>query len=123
MFRTTRGDLQGGHDEELLLWKTIDLSFSTYSFFVEGVGSIIGKIGPCRKLVSDEETLLELWQGESDFIWVNQVSLFSPPWMNHQGKYLMEPLSKIILRNTKRDSPFYEFVTETGQIYTSVQTS
>lgn len=123
MFRTTREDLQGRPDEELLLWKTIDLSFSTYSFFVEGVGSINGKIGPCRKLVSDEETLLKLWQGESDFILVNQVSLFSPPWMNHQGKYLMEPLTKIILRNAERDPPLYEFVTETGQIYTSVQTS
>ena len=122
MFRTTRRDLQGGPDEELLLWKTIDFSFSTYSFFVEGVGSINGKIGPCRKLVSDEETLLELWLGESDFL-VNQVSLISPPWMNHQGQYLMEPLTKIILRNTKRDPPLYEFTTETGKIYTSAQTS
>ena len=122
MFRTTRGDLQGGPNEELLLWKTIDLSFNTYSFFVEGVSSINGKIGPCRKLVSDEETLLELWLGESDFL-VNQVSLISPPWMNHQGQYLMEPLTKIILRNTERAPPLYEFVTETGRIYTSVQAS
>ncbi|PAA25790.1 hypothetical protein CJU77_01210 [Pseudomonas fragi] len=122
MFRTTRGDLQGGPDEQLLHWKTVDLSFSTYSFFVEGVSSINGKIGPCRKLVSDEETLLELWLGESDFL-VNQVSLISPPWMNHQGQYLMEPLTKIILRNTERAPPLYEFVTETGRIYTSVQAS
>ena len=123
MFRTTRGDLQDGPNEELLLWKTIDLSFNTYSFFVEGVGSINGRIEPCRKLVSDEETLLELRQGESDFILVDQVSLLSPPWMKHQGQYLMAPLTKIILRNTKGDPPLYEFVTETGQIYTSVQTS
>ena len=72
--------------------------------------------------MSDEETLLELWLGESDFL-VNQVSLISPPWMNHQGQYLMEPLTKIILRNTEREPPLYEFVTETGRIYTSVQTT
>lgn len=124
MFRTSENQLQGRFkmpDENLLLWKSVTLIHNQYSFLVEGMGFVDGAFGPSVRLVSDAETVQEIYSsGDSEFLAVTRVYLISPPWMNRQGERLMEPLSEIILQRSDKKSAIYEFVTMAGQTYTSV---
>lgn len=124
MFRTSESQLQGRFkmpDENLLLWKSVDLSHNQYSFLIEGVGFFDGTPGPSMRLVSDAESVQAICSsGDSEFHAVTRVYLISPPWMNRQSERLMEPLSEIRLQSSDKERPIYEFVTMAGQIYTSV---
>ncbi|UCP11702.1 hypothetical protein K5R88_08825 [Pseudomonas sp. MM213] len=124
MFRTNESQLQGKFkmsDENLLLWKSVDLSHNQYSFLVEGVGFFDGAFGPNVRLISDTETVQTICSsGDPEFLAVTKVYLISPPWMNRQGERLMEPISEIRLTNPGKEPPIYEFVTVAGQTYTSV---
>ena len=108
-------------DENLLLWKSVDLSHNQYSFLVEGVGLFDGVFGPNVRLVSDTESVQTICSsGDSEFLAVTKVYLISPPWMNRQNERLMEPLAVIRLQSSDKKPPIYEFVTMAGQTYTSV---
>ncbi|GAB6405514.1 hypothetical protein [Pseudomonas sp. MHK4] len=124
MFRTNESQLQGRFkmpDENLMLWKTVDLSHNQYSFLVEGVGLFDGAFGPNVRLVSDTESVQTICNsGDSEFLAVTKVYLISPPWMNRQNERLMEPLAEIRLQSSDKEPPIYEFVTMAGQTYTSV---
>ncbi|WP_150783471.1 hypothetical protein [Pseudomonas fluorescens] len=125
MFRTNESQLQGTFkmpDENLLLWKSVDLTPNQYSFFVEGVGFFDGVPGPSARLVCDAEWVQNIFtSGDSEFLAVTRVYLISPPWMNRQHERLMEPLSDIRLKSSDKEPPVYEFVTEGGQTYTSIR--
>jgi hypothetical protein len=125
VFRTNESQLQGRFrmpDENLLLWKSVDLTHNQYSFFVAGIGFFNGTPGKSMRLISDAETVLTLWSsGDAEFLAVNKVYLISPPWMNQQDHYLMEPLSDIRLQSSDKEPPVYEFVTEGGHTYTSAR--
>lgn len=125
MFRTSESQLQGRFkmaDENLLLWKSVDLTHNQYSFFVEGMGFFDGAPGPSMRFVSDAESVQTICSsGDSEFLAVTKVYLISPPWMNRQDHHLMEPLSEIRLQNSGIQPPIYEFVTVSGQTYTSVR--
>ena len=124
MFRTSESQLQGRFkmpDENLLLWKSVDLSHNQYFFLVEGVGFFDGTFGPNVRLISDAKSAKAICSsGDSEFFTVTQVYLISPPWMNRQDERLMEPISEIRLQNPGKKPPIYEFVTLAGQTYTSV---
>lgn len=124
MFRTNESQLQGRFkmpDENLLLWKSVDLSHNQYSFLIEGVGFFDGTIGPSTRLVCDAASVQTICKsGDSEFHAVTKVYLISPPWMNRQSERLMEPLSEIRLQSSDKEPPIYEFVTMAGQTYTSV---
>ena len=124
MFRTNESQLQGRFkmpDENLLLWKSVDLSHSQYSFLIEGVGIFDGTMGPNTRLVCDAASVQAIFNsGDSEFLAVTKVYLISPPWMNRQDERLMEPISEIRLQNPGKEPPIYEFVTMAGQTYTSV---
>lgn len=125
MFRTNESQLQGRFkmpDENLLLWKSVDLTPNQYSFFVEGIGFFDGVLGPSARLVCDAASVKNIFtSGDSEFLAVTRVYLISPPWMNRQHERLMEPLSEIRLQSSDKEPPVYEFVTEGGQTYTSVR--
>lgn len=124
MFRTSESQLQGRFkmsDENLLLWKSVDLSHNQYSFLIEGVGFFDGTLGPSMRLVCDTASVQTICNsGDSEFLTVTKVYLISPPWMNRQDERLMEPISEISLQNPGKEPPIYEFVTVAGQTYTSV---
>ncbi|WP_123364344.1 hypothetical protein [Pseudomonas brassicacearum] len=124
MFRTNESQLQGRFkmpDENLLLWKSVDLSHNQYSFLIEGVGFFDGTMGPSTRLVCDAASVQTICKsGDSEFIAVTKIYLISPPWMNRQNERLMEPLSEIRLQSADKEPPIYEFVTLAGQTYTSV---
>lgn len=124
MFRTNESQLKGRFkmpDGNLLLWKSIDLSHNQYSLLVEGVGLVDGRIGPNMRLVSDAEAVNTLCNtGDLGFLGLQNLSTFSP-WMNRQGQHLLEPLTEIKLQSADKEPPIYEFVTMTGQTYTSVR--
>ena len=124
MFRTKESQLQGRFkmpDENLLLWKSVDLSHNQYSFLIEGVGFFDGTMGPSARLVCDAASVQTICNsGDSEFLTVTKVYLISPPWMNRQDERLMEPISEIRLQNPGKEPPIYEFVTVAGQTYTSV---
>lgn len=124
MFRTNESQLHGRFkmpDENLLLWKSVDLNHNQYSFLVEGVGLFDGVPGPSARLVCDAASVQDIWNsGDSEFLTVTKVYLISPPWMNQQHERLMEPLSEIRLQSSDNEPPIYEFVTMAGQTYTSV---
>jgi hypothetical protein len=108
-------------DENLLLWKSVDLSHNQYSFLIEGVGFFDGTMGPNTRLVCDAASVQAICNsGDSEFLAVTKVYLISPPWMNRQSERLMEPLSEIRLQSSDKEPPIYEFVTMAGQTYTSV---
>lgn len=124
MFRTNESQLQGRFkmpNENLLLWKSVDLRHNQYSFLIEGVGFFDGTMGPSTRLVCDAASVQTICSsGDSEFIAVTKVYLISPPWMNRQSERLMEPLSEIRLQSSDKEPPVYEFVTMAGQTYTSV---
>ncbi len=124
MFRTSESQLQGRFnmpDENLLLWKSVDLTPNQYSFFVEGIGFFDGVPGPSARLVCDAASVQNICNlGDSEFLAVTKVYLISPPWMNRQHERLMEPLSEIRLQSSDKEPPIYEFVTMAGQTYKSV---
>lgn len=124
MFRTNESQLQGRFkmpEENLLLWKSVDLSHNQYSFLIEGVGFFDGTMGPSTRLVCDAASVQTICKsGDSEFLAVTKVYLISPPWMNRQNERLMEPLSEIRLQSADKAPPIYEFVTLAGQTYTSV---
>ncbi|WP_157395784.1 hypothetical protein [Pseudomonas sp. GM48] len=108
-------------DENILLWKSVDLNHNQYSFLVEGVGFFDGIIGPSARLVSDTESVQTICNsGDPEFLAVTKVYLISPPWMNRQNERLMEPLAEIRLQSSDKERQIYEFVTMAGQTYTSV---
>lgn len=123
MFRTNESQLQGRFkmpDENLLLWKSVNICHNQYSFLVEGVGFFDGTFGPSVRLVSDAESVQAMCSsGDSEFFTVTKVYLISPPWMNRQNERLMEPLAEIRLQSSDKQPPIYEFVTMAGQTYTS----
>lgn len=125
MFRTNESQLQGRFkmpNENLLLWKTVDLPHNQISFIVEGVGFFDGAPGPSMRLFSDAESVQSICSsGDSEFLAVTKIYLISPPWMNRQHERLMEPLSEIRLQSSDKEPPIYEFVTAGGQTYTSVR--
>lgn len=125
MFRTNESQLKGRFkmpDGNLLMWKSIDLSHNQYSLLVEGVGLVDGRIGPNMRLVIDAEAVNTLCNtGDLGFLGVTKIYLLSPPWMNRQGQHLLEPLTEIKLQRADKEPPIYEFVTMTGQTYTSVR--
>ncbi|TFB39027.1 hypothetical protein [Pseudomonas sp. F01002] len=108
-------------DENLLLWKSVDLSHNQYFFLIEGVGFFDGTMGPSTRLVCDAASVQAICNsGDSEFLAVTMVYLNSPTWMNRQSERLMEPLAEIRLQSSDKELPIYEFVTMAGQTYTSV---
>jgi hypothetical protein len=108
-------------DENLLLWRSVDLTHNQYSFIVEGIGLFDGNLGPNMRLVCDADAVKTICNtGDSEFLGVTKIYLLSPPWMNRQEQHLLELLSEIRLKSSDKEPPIYEFVTMTGQTYTSV---
>lgn len=124
MFLTNREELQGRFkigDSDVLFWKSINLSNCAYTFLVEGVGLNAGVVGPTEYLVSDVATVKALWEeGCAELLNVHQVYVIPPRSLRKTG-CSMEPLSEIRLRAGSERAPVYEFITDTGHIFTSDQ--
>lgn len=122
----TNGDAQKGRfkaaDSERLLWKAVELDPVSYYFLVEGCGLVDGCFGPWVRMVSDVEELDLLCTGEGGVaLSVNKIQLLAPPSMTKRSGLSMELLSEIRIQPGTEKSPVFEFVTETGRIYTSGQ--
>lgn len=122
VFLTKSDELHGRfriEDSELLFWKSINLSRCTYMFLVEGVGFDAGALGPTSQLVSDVSTIKSLWEdGSPELLNVHRVYVIPPLALRKTGCY-MEPLSEIRISGGSESSPVYEFVTDTGRVFSS----
>jgi len=124
VFLTNSEELQGRFkigESDILFWKSINLSNCTYTFLVEGVGMSAGTLGLTAHLISDVATVKALWEeGCPELLGVHQIYVIPPRSFRKAGRS-MEPLSEIrMLAGSERD-PVYEFITDTGHIFTSDQ--
>lgn len=123
----TNGDALKGRfkaaDNERLLWKAVELNPVSYYFLVEGCGLVDGCFGPWVQLVSDvnELNLLCTEQGP-EALNVNQIQLLAPASMTKRAGVSMELLSEIRIKSGTESSPVYEFITKSGEVYTSAPT-
>ncbi|AUF96316.1 hypothetical protein CXQ80_10985 [Pseudomonas sp. 02C 26] len=124
VFLTNSDELQGRFkigDSDVLYWKSVNLSNCTYAFLVEGVGLNGGALGPTAHLVSDVATLKLLWEeGSPGMMDVHQIYVIPPRSLRKAG-CSMEPLSEIRVLAGSDLAPVYEFVTDTGHVFTSDQ--
>lgn len=124
MFLTNIDELQGRFrigDSDILFWKSIDLSNCTYAFLVEGVGLTGGALGPTAHLVSDMAMVKTLWEvGCLEMMDIHHIYVIPPRSLRKTG-CLMEPLSEIRMLSGSGRDPVYEFITDTGRIFTSDQ--
>ncbi|MCE0881708.1 MULTISPECIES: hypothetical protein [Pseudomonas] len=122
VFLTKSDELQGRfriEDSEVLFWKSINLSRCTYMFLVEGVGFDAGALGPTSQLVFDVTTIKSLWEnGSPELLGVHRVYVIPPLALRKTGCY-MEPLSEIRISGGSESCPIYEFVTDTGRVFSS----
>lgn len=123
MLFTNRAELQGQFaavDDVRLLWKSASLNPDSYYFVVEGYGLVDGCFGPWVRLVSDVKELDLLCAGLGvEALNVNHVQLLAPPSMTKRMWVSMELLSEIRIQPGTESSPVYEFITKTGQLFTS----
>lgn len=112
----------GAVDSTRLLWNTVELNPSDCYFLVEGCGLVDGCFGPWARLISDVNELDSLCNGERVEVHsINQIQLLAPASMTRRSGLSMELLSEIRIQPGTEKSPVFEFVTETGRIYTSGQ--
>lgn len=122
---TKRAELQGqflAQDSLRLLWKSASLNPDSYYFVIEGCGLVDGCFGPSVRLVSSVAEIDTLYKGDAaDFLSVNKVQLIAPPSMTKQPEFSMQLLKEIRIKDGSEDeaNPVYEFVTRSGQIYSS----
>ncbi|RAI64747.1 hypothetical protein DOZ80_25085 [Pseudomonas fluorescens] len=120
----TNGDALKGRfnaaDSVRLLWKSVELNPVSYYFLVEGCGLVDGRFGPWVRLVSDVKELDLLCAGEGlEELSVNQIQLLAPASMTKRAGVSMELLSEIRIQPGTESRPVYEFITKTGQLFTS----
>lgn len=124
VFLTKSEELQGRFkigNSESLFWKTINLSNCDYTFLVEGVGLNEGALGPTAHLVSDAATVKVLWEeGCPELLDVHQIYVIPPRSLRKTG-CSMELLSEVRMRAGSELAPVYEFITDSGHIFTSDQ--
>ncbi|MNJ03078.1 hypothetical protein D3C73_1632590 [compost metagenome] len=65
-----------------------------------------------------------MYKGDAvDFLSVNKVQLIAPPSMTKQPEFSMQLLTEIRIKDGSEGeaNPVYEFVTRSGQIYSSAR--
>jgi hypothetical protein len=127
VFFTKQAELQGqflAHDSLRLLWNSASLNPDSYYFVIEGCGLVDDGFGPSVRLVSSVAEVDALCKGDAvDFLNVNKVQLIAPPSMTNQSEFSMQLLTEIRIKEGSEGQahPVYEFVTRSGQIYSSAR--
>ncbi len=125
MFLTNSEELQGRFklgDSDVLYWNSVDLSRCSFTFLIEGVGFDGGAVGPTTHLVSDVATVKSLWYGGSPALLdVHQIYVIPPRALRQRG-CSMAALLEIRMQDGSEHAPIYEFVTDSGLVFTSDQT-
>ncbi|QHG68226.1 hypothetical protein [Pseudomonas putida] len=125
MFVTNGHALKGrfkADDSERLLWKAVELNPGSYYFLVEGCGLVDGSFGPWARLVSDVNDLDSLCKGERvEAHSINKIQLLAPAAMTKRSGLSVEVLSEIRIQPGTESCPVYEFVTSSGDVYTSAR--
>lgn len=124
VFLTNSDELQGRFrlgESDVLFWSSINLTRCDFTFLVEGVGLDGDALGPTTHLVSDVATVKSLWEkGSPDLLSVHHIYVIPPQSLRQKGCSIAS-LSEIRMREGSELSPVYEFVTDTGHVFSSDQ--
>jgi hypothetical protein len=122
---TKQIELQGqfkAYDSLRLFWNSVSLNPLEFYFVVEGSGLVDGCFGPSVRLISGVEQVDSICKGGApEFLSVNRIQLIAPPSMTNLEGFSMQLLSEIRIKECSDSKPIYEFVTRTGQVYSSAR--
>lgn len=63
------------------------------------------------------QLLLQLLEGDSDELFVQELQIVTPEKVNQRGRWLMEPLTKVELALGGDDDEIFIYTTEEGRVY------
>lgn len=85
--------------------------YVTMRFRVEGI--LVNRIF----MPDTVQLLLQLLEGDSEELFVQEIQIVTPAKVNQRGRWLMEPLSKVELALGGDDDEIFIYTTEDGRVY------